>query len=110
VSLRKARGCLDGKALHQPFAVDMGVKKCAGMGLKLRNRFIGRERDLRLPALHGDAAVLCVDAGDDALRANAAASSAAKAVLTAPVSEKSAEPMMTRLAPASSTWRARSME
>ena len=41
------------------------------MGFELRNRLVGRERHLRLPALHGDAAIFGVNAGDDAVRANA---------------------------------------
>ena len=41
------------------------------MRIELWNRIVGSERNLRLPAFHGDAAVLCVDAGHDALYANA---------------------------------------
>ena len=68
--LAQSRGCVDGKALHQPFAIHVRVEKCGDVRLELRNRFVGSERNLRLPALHGDAAVLGVDAGDDALRAH----------------------------------------
>ena len=68
--LAQARGGLDGKALHQSFAIDMRVEKCGGVGLELRDGIVGRERDLRLPALDGDAAVLGVDAGDDAVGAD----------------------------------------
>ena len=65
------RGCLDGKALHQPLAVYVRIEKRADMGLKLRNRRVGRELDLRLPAFHGDAAVFRIDAGNDMLSAHA---------------------------------------
>ena len=69
--LAQARGGLNGKALHQSLAVHVRVEKCCGVGFELRNRLVGRERDLRLPALHGDAAVLGVDAGNDLFCAHA---------------------------------------
>ena len=68
--LAQTRGGLNGKALHHSFAIHVRVEKCRDVRFELRNRIVGRERDLRLPALHGDAAILGVDAGDDALRAN----------------------------------------
>jgi len=67
--LAQARGRLNRKALHQAFAIDVCVKKCGDMGFELGNRFIGSERDLRLPTLDGDAAVFGIDAGNDMLGA-----------------------------------------
>ena len=60
----QARRDLEGKPSHEPFAVDMRVKKCRDMGFELGDRLIGGERDLGLPSLHRDVAVLSVDAGD----------------------------------------------
>ena len=68
----------NGKALHQAFAIDVRVEKCRDVGLELRDGLVGRERDLRLPSLHGDAAILGIDAGDMCSRPTASPSSAAK--------------------------------
>ena len=65
--LAQARGSLDGEALHRSFGVDMSVEKCGDVGIKLRYRIVGSQRHLRLPSLHGDAAILRVDAGYDVL-------------------------------------------
>ena len=63
------------------------VEEGGHIGLELRNGLVGRKRDLRLPSLDGDAAVLGVDAGDDTLRTNGISKAAAKSILTVPCSE-----------------------
>ena len=49
----------------------MRIKECGGVGIQLWNGLVGRERNLRFPSLHGNAAVLCVDAGHHAFRSYA---------------------------------------
>ena len=70
VSLRSRCGRLNRKALHQAFAIDVRVEKCCDMRFELRDGVVGSERDLGLPALHGDVAILRVDASNDLVSAN----------------------------------------
>src|SRR5438552_538325 len=63
--LAQARGGIDGETLHQAFAVHMGIEVSAYVGIELRNRFVGGQGDLCLPALYGDAAILGVDPCDE---------------------------------------------
>ena len=58
--------------------------------LEQRNRLVGRELHFCLPALHRDAAVLGIDAGDHALAPMVAAICAANFVLTVPSSVRTA--------------------
>jgi len=65
--LAEASGGIDGKALHETFAIDMGVEKRGGVGFELGDGIVWRQVDTRLPSLDGDATVFCVDTGDYAI-------------------------------------------
>ena len=58
-----------GEALHEAFAVDVGVEVGAYVGFESLDGLIGSEIDLGFPAFDGDFAGTGVDAGDYALRA-----------------------------------------
>src|ERR1700677_2045637 len=51
-NLPQALRHLEGKALHGPFPIDMGIKKRATIRLQLRNSLVSSKRHLVLPALY----------------------------------------------------------
>lgn len=55
---------LDGKALHQAFAIDVGVEVSACVWFESLDGLVWSEIDLRLPAFDGDFSVAGVNAGD----------------------------------------------
>src|SRR3954466_11043914 len=61
----QSRGGIDRKTLHQAFAINVGVKVSAYVGIELRNGFVGCKSDLRLPSFYSDATIFGVDAGDE---------------------------------------------
>ena len=94
---------LDRKALHGPLPVDMRIEKAAAIRLQLGKGFVRGKLHLVLPALHRDSPLFRIHAEDQLLHPHRRRQLAANPVFTRSAPPKSAEPTITRRAPADST-------